>query len=100
MGEHQDKSEGKEMLDEGRPVVSVSLGDSMEFTYRNSKDEAKKRIVLKSGDVLIFGGPSRMIWHSVDKCLPNTAPKDFVMDPKTGRINLTLRSVRSVRSEA
>jgi hypothetical protein len=57
------------------PVVSVSLGNSCDFLYRDeTKDDALK-VVLRSGDVLLFGGPSRHILHSVstvheDTCSP------------------------------
>ncbi|KAJ9461020.1 Alpha-ketoglutarate-dependent dioxygenase AlkB [Diplonema papillatum] len=73
----------------GLPVVSFSIGDSCVFSWKLEPDHPDQDLVLDSGDVLVFGGPSRLILHSVPKIYPNTTPKGLVM-PK-GRINLTFR---------
>jgi alkylated DNA repair dioxygenase AlkB len=53
---------------------------------------AKARTVrLESGDILIFGGPARMLFHSVQKIFPNHRPKGLVLAP--GRLNLTFREL-------
>ena len=45
------------------------------FGYKmHYEDTEHKTIQLNSGDVLIFGGPSRMIVHSVLQVLPKTTP--------------------------
>jgi alkylated DNA repair protein (DNA oxidative demethylase) len=46
-------------------------------------------MVLRSGDVVVLGGDSRLRFHGVDRILPGTS--DLV--PGGGRINLTLRRV-------
>ena len=43
--------------------------------------------MLKSGDVLVMGGPSRLRFHGVTRILPGTAPQGT----GPGRINLTFR---------
>ena len=54
--------------------ISLSIGLTADFCYKNHYDDTTYSTVqLQSGDVLIFGGPSRMIVHSVQAvyiCLP------------------------------
>jgi hypothetical protein len=113
------------------PVVSISVGDACDFGYCDSRPEEAdaalvalgggdkvKTLRLDSGDVLVFGGPSRMVYHgcvlrvecvptaarparsragpprirlsrSVTKVYPNRRPKALVLAP--GRLNLTFR---------
>ena len=62
----QDKDESRESLGKGIPIVSFSIGDSAEFLYGDQADAEKAdKIKLESGDVLIFGGKSRRIFHGV-----------------------------------
>lgn len=86
MGLHQDKDEA----DFRWPVLSVSLGDDARFriggTERGGKTES---VWLRSGDVLILGGPSRLAYHGIDRIAPKTST--LLREP--GRINLTLRVV-------
>jgi alkylated DNA repair dioxygenase AlkB len=78
----------------GLPVVSLSVGDSAEFLYGDQRnvDEAE-RIVLESGDVLIFGGKSRHIFHGVPSIIRKSAPKALLEESGLcqGRLNLTFR---------
>merc|ERR1711976_1005195 len=91
MGWHVDGDEDKDLirLGKGRPVVSFSLGDSCDFRWKNFNHEEDNVIRLDSGDVLVFGGKSRGILHSVTKIHPNTKPALLRM--KRGRLNLTYR---------
>ncbi|WCJ39359.1 2-oxoglutarate-dependent dioxygenase family protein [Euphorbia peplus] len=94
LGLHQDKDESEESLKEGLPVVSFSIGDTGEFLYGDSRDENNaKKVLLESGDVLIFGGKSRHIFHGVRSVDPETAPKSLLLKTniRTGRLNLTFR---------
>lgn len=64
------------------------------FAYsENRSDDSAEKIELHSGDVLIFGGESRMIFHGVPSILSNTAPKPLMEETslRTGRLNLTFR---------
>lgn len=90
----QDRDESKESLDKGLPVVSFSIGDSAEFLYGDQRDVNKaEKLLLESGDVLIFGGKSRHIFHGVSSIISNSAPLDLVEGAKVrpGRLNLTFR---------
>jgi alkylated DNA repair protein (DNA oxidative demethylase) len=87
MGAHQDRDEA----DFSAPILSVSLGDSCQFRYGgNSRGGPKEAIRLESGDILVFGGPARKMFHGVDKIFSGTST---LLSPP-GRINLTLRRAR------
>ncbi|GMH26374.1 hypothetical protein Nepgr_028217 [Nepenthes gracilis] len=94
LGLHQDRDERAESLAKGLPVVSFSIGDAAEFLYSNRRaaDMAEK-VVLESGDVLVFGGHSRLVFHGVQSILPNSAPNFLLSETKLrpGRLNLTFR---------
>ncbi|WP_030625375.1 alpha-ketoglutarate-dependent dioxygenase AlkB family protein [Streptomyces sclerotialus] len=85
MGMHQDIDE-----DSGAPVVSLSLGDTCLFRFGNT--ETRNRpwtdVELRSGDLFVFGGPSRRAYHGVPRTSPGTAPAALGLK---GRVNLTLR---------
>ena len=69
------------------PIVSVSLGLPAVFLFGgNSRSDRPRRIELQSGDVVVWGGPSRLVYHGV-------APLADGADPLTGnrRFNLTFR---------
>ncbi|GER28364.1 2-oxoglutarate-dependent dioxygenase family protein [Striga asiatica] len=94
LGLHQDKDESEESLRKGLPVVSFSIGDSAEFLYGEQRDiERAEKVLLESGDVLIFGGKSRLIFHGVSQIVANSAPKALLdeTDLRPGRLNLTFR---------
>ncbi|PWA51581.1 Oxoglutarate/iron-dependent dioxygenase [Artemisia annua] len=94
LGLHQDRDESSNSLRKGLPVVSISVGDSAQFLYGHSRDMRKaNEVLLKSGDVLIFGGKSRDIYHGVKAIIPNSAPLSLLKQSKLrpGRLNLTLR---------
>jgi alkylated DNA repair protein (DNA oxidative demethylase) len=80
---HQDRDE----RDFGQPIVSVSLGLPATFLWGGERrTERPRRIPIASGDVVVWGGPSRLVFHGIDK-LPDG------VDPLTGayRYNLTFR---------
>lgn len=86
MGMHQDKDERSRA-----PVVSLSLGAEATFRFGNTETRNKpyRDLVLASGDLFVFGGPSRLAYHGVLRTTPGTAP-DIAM--KSGRLNITLRT--------
>jgi alkylated DNA repair dioxygenase AlkB len=47
------------------PVVNVNVGATGLFGYKNAEGDPVSVIELRSGDCLLFGGPSRFVWHSV-----------------------------------
>ncbi len=87
MGLHQDKDE----LDFSQPIVSVSLGLPATFLWGGARRTDKPvKIPLVHGDVVVWGGASRRVYHGV-------APVRAGAHPLLGaqRINLTLRRARS-----
>jgi DNA oxidative demethylase len=93
MGSHVDRDEG----DFTAPVVSVSLGDDAVFHVGGlARTDPKSRVTLRSGDVLLFGGPARLCHHGIDRVLPGTS----MLLPEGGRINLTMRRVTRFQSAA
>ncbi len=91
MGSHRDADE----KDLSAPVLSVSLGDEAAFHVGGpSRADAKHRLRLKSGDVFVLGGVSRLAYHGIDRVYPGTS--DLLARAgiaSGGRINLTLRRV-------
>ncbi|WP_322988201.1 alpha-ketoglutarate-dependent dioxygenase AlkB [Hoeflea sp.] len=86
MGLHQDRDEN----DLTAPVLSVSLGDSCLFRFGGTeRTQPTKSFRLESGDIVVLGGESRLIFHGVDRIYPMTST--LLVDG--GRINLTLRRV-------
>jgi len=89
LGMHQDKDESVSSLQARAPVISLSVGDSADFTY-GSLDNPKT-VQLRSGDLLVFGGPARMVYHGITKTYGNTMPRGLKM--RNGRLNLTFRQL-------
>jgi alkylated DNA repair protein (DNA oxidative demethylase) len=86
MGLHQDRDEA----DLEAPVVSLSLGDTGLFRFGGTVRGGPTRSVrLQSGDALVLGGPSRLVFHGIDRLMAGTS----TLLPEGGRINLTLRRV-------
>jgi DNA oxidative demethylase len=82
---HQDRDE----KDAWAPIVSVSLGLPAVFLWGGKRrSDPVRRLPLESGDVVVWGGPARFVYHGV-------APLKDGEHPLTGptRINLTFRKV-------
>ena len=80
---HQDRNE----RDFTAPIVSVSLGLPAVFLFGGAeRSDRPRRHRLEHGDVVVWGGPSRLAFHGV-------APLADGEHPMTGRrrFNLTLR---------
>lgn len=80
---HQDQDE----RDFSQPIVSVSLGIPAVFLFGGlARTDKILRVALVHGDVMVWGGPSRLRYHGV-------APLQPARHPLTGdfRFNLTLR---------
>ncbi len=83
MSLHQDRDE----RDRSAPIVSVSLGLSANFLFGGlTRRDRPIRFPLAHGDVVVWGGPSRLAFHGV-------APVANGNHPRLGRqrLNLTLR---------
>ncbi len=83
MGLHQDRDE----LDFSAPIVSVSLGVPAVFLFGGARrGDHRIRIPLTHGDVVVWGGPSRLFFHGI------ATIKDGQHPLTAGcRINLTFR---------
>jgi DNA oxidative demethylase len=82
MGLHQDRDE----RDLTQPIVSVSLGAVCRFLIGGLKRSDRViSLLLHSGDVLVWGGASRLVFHGV-------RPVSKVVG--TLRYNLTFRKAR------
>jgi DNA oxidative demethylase len=80
---HRDENE----RDLTAPIVSVSLGLPAIFLFGgHQRSDRTRRIALESGDIAVWGGPLRLVYHGV-------APLAEGEHPLTGRrrINLTFR---------
>jgi DNA oxidative demethylase len=86
MSLHQDRDE----LDFTAPIVSVSLGLPAIFLFGGAKRSDKPRkFRLEHGDVVVWGGPSRLFFHGV---APLADCEHALMG--RSRINLTFRKAR------
>ncbi|QOL13555.1 DNA oxidative demethylase AlkB [Dickeya dianthicola] len=82
---HQDRDE----QDLRQPIVSVSLGLSAVFLFGGEKrSDPCRRLALMHGDVVVWGGPSRLYYHAI---LPlKNGPLPAGMSDAV-RFNLTFR---------
>lgn len=80
---HQDKDE----KDLRQPIVSVSLGLPAVFQFGGfERSDATRRVLLEHGDVVVWGGPSRLRFHGI-------MPLKAGIHPLAGayRYNITFR---------
>lgn len=82
---HQDKDE----KDLSAPIVSLSLGLPAVFLFGSTqRSDRPQRFRLEHGDVVVWGGPSRLAFHGV---APLADGEHFLTGQR--RINLTFRKV-------
>ena len=83
---HQDKDE----RDLRQPIVSVSLGLPAIFLFGGfERGDACQRVLLEHGDVVVWGGPSRLRYHGILPLKPGIHPLAGAF-----RFNLTFRRAR------
>ena len=90
LGLHQDRDEE----DPWAPIVSVSLGLPAVFLWGGQRRaDPARRFRVESGDVAVWGGPARFVYHGV-------APLKDGQHPLTcaARLNLTFRKVFRCRA--
>jgi alkylated DNA repair protein (DNA oxidative demethylase) len=82
---HQDRDE----KDAWAPIVSVSLGLPAVFLWGGKRrSDPVRRLHLQSGDIAVWGGPARFVFHGVSPLKDGQHPLT-----STARINLTFRKV-------
>jgi alkylated DNA repair protein (DNA oxidative demethylase) len=87
---HQDRDEA----DFSWPIVSVSLGLSATFLFGGrTRSGPVQRVPLEHGDVVVFGGASRLCFHGVSPVRDGVYP---AVGP--ARWNLTFRVTRAHRA--
>ncbi len=86
MGMHVDRDEPCPA-----PVVSFSVGDSCTFRFGSPGGRGRPwtDVLLESGDLFVFGGPSRLAYHGVPKVIPDSG--DPGVGVVGGRFNITVR---------
>ena len=86
MSLHQDRDE----QDFAQPIVSVSLGLPAIFLFGGlERSDKPRRFRLEHGDVVVWGGPSRLFFHGV---APLADGEHALLGRQ--RINLTFRKAR------
>ncbi|HEY2304169.1 MAG TPA: alpha-ketoglutarate-dependent dioxygenase AlkB [Acidimicrobiales bacterium] len=86
LGLHQDGEEPSPA-----PVVTISLGDACVFRLAGVDRRTRPfhDVLLGSGDLLVFGGPNRRIYHGVPRVVAGTGPDGLGLPP--GRLSITVR---------
>jgi alkylated DNA repair dioxygenase AlkB len=103
LGWHKDQDESKEVRDSGSPVIGISLGSPMVFEFVSNTQPVQMHVY--SGDIIIFGGSSRMLKHRIFGFSKDTDVKTHMPDDLATifgdfglstpvRLSLTLRQVR------
>lgn len=81
---HQDRDEQRLEA----PIVSVSLGIPAVFLWGGlQRGDKTRRVRLEPGDVVVWGGPSRLVYHGI-------ARVESGLDADAVRFNLTFRQAR------
>ncbi|WP_112311275.1 DNA oxidative demethylase AlkB [Pseudogemmobacter bohemicus] len=89
MALHQDRDEA----DFSHPIVSVSLGLAAIFRFGGpSRSDPARKIPLLHGDMVVWGGPSRLNFHGINALKPGEHPLCG-----TARLNLTFRTATQGR---
>jgi alkylated DNA repair protein (DNA oxidative demethylase) len=86
LGLHQDGEEPS-----AAPVVTISLGDTCVFRMAGTDRRTGPftDVQFRSGDLLVFGGCNRRIYHGVPKVIDGTSPPWLDLPP--GRLSITVR---------
>jgi DNA oxidative demethylase len=87
MGMHRDR---EELV--GAPVVSLSIGAACTFRFGNTVNRKAPYtdVELRSGDLFVFGAPSRFAYHGVVRPV-RSGTDDPALGLDGGRINYTIR---------
>lgn len=95
MGWHVDGFNGNDG-DEGAPVYSLTLGNTCIFQYKLVGTKKSVSVELHSGDLIVFGGPQRLMPHSVKKVISDSCQ---TIPHLNARVNLTFRTCTDLSLE-
>jgi alkylated DNA repair protein (DNA oxidative demethylase) len=86
LGLHQDGEEPS-----AAPVVTIAIGDSCCFRLAgvDRRTAPFTDVEMRSGDLVVFGGPNRRIFHGVPRVAQGDGPDDLGLPP--GRLSITVR---------
>jgi len=74
--------------------VSISLGNSSQFGYKPLMQN-EQTLNVENGDILVWGGPQRMLEHCVKGVKLNSSP-DHLPQIRNVRLNFTFRSAPNI----
>jgi DNA oxidative demethylase len=90
LGLHQDRDEH----DLGAPIVSVSIGASCKFVLGGLQRSSPVRsMALHDGDVMVWGGRSRLVYHGVRPLPKNGATRYNLTFRKAGSNSLLITTL-------
>ncbi|MDX2171133.1 MAG: alpha-ketoglutarate-dependent dioxygenase AlkB [Deltaproteobacteria bacterium] len=86
LGLHQDGEEPSEA-----PVVTIAIGDRCCFRLAgvDRRGAPFTDVEMCSGDLIVFGGPNRRVFHGVPRVAAGSGPDDLGLPP--GRLSITVR---------
>lgn len=82
--------------DNNHPIVSISIGNTCSFGLKLF-GRSESAVLLESGDILIWGGPNRMLFHCVYEVLMNTCPSYLPI--QNVRLNFTYRDAPNIKGK-
>lgn len=90
---HQDRSEDRELIEAGSPIVTVSLGDIGVCRQGNCRDRNGPfdDFEMHSGDVWVMAGPSRQAFHAMLRVQKGSSPLQM---KQPGRLSITIRQAK------
>jgi alkylated DNA repair dioxygenase AlkB len=92
MGWHRDSDPNDG--DNDQPIVSISLGNSSQFGYK-PVFKPEQFLTVDNSDVLVWGGPQRMLEHCVKGVKLHTSPS-HLPQIRNVRLNFTFRSAPNI----
>lgn len=94
LGIHQSTDEEQALLEAGSPVVVINIGSDANLLHGMTREVAKQQSIdTSSGDVIVFGGPARSMYHGLNNVNPDKCP-DFLEFKNPGLLTITLKQTK------
>lgn len=94
LGFHRDEQANDGSGEE--PVVNLSIGGEIDFAFRHEHGDDARVVTLRSGDVVLFGGPCRKLLHAVLATRGARSGDVMPREAAGGRLSFTLRHATEV----